>query len=531
MCIRDRDLLAQSPLYQTDDKTRVLHGKLHAVAQYMHPLLAQPPSPQIGSALTAIVKRDKNAAVSFPQMRKPASWDEGAFEIIQQSASQCRQALKQLALAPYQWMPYTFTRQACLHMLKTMEPDVTTLLDVVRAFETHYMRRKREQNVLDFADTEHLALRILQQPDAQMDIQRRYDCVFVDEYQDTNDLQEAILTRIARPGSLFCVGDVKQSIYAFRHAEPQLFLHRYQRSHALPCAQMDAKIDLNQNFRSSATILYSVNSVFAHAMSERVGGLLYDDTQALVPGSGEQGTPVEVHLLLESQQEPMPLTEGDIEAEDTLSLNGQQRQARLCAKQIRALLSQTWESEQGPRPYTYSDIAILTYSIKNKRAFVQTLQEEGIPVISNLSGGLLSAQETGAVLALLQVIDYALDDVSMLTALRSPAAQCDARDLAQIRLFAPEEPFARAARAFAERGQGPSAQKVRAFFAQLNQWRTLARQKRVDVLLGDVYEQTHLLAYYAQLPGGAQKVQNLQALWQRAQAFAAGNDGSLHGFL
>lgn len=524
------DLLAQSPLYQTDEKTRVLHAKLQAAAQYMEPLLSQTPDPQIGRALTALVKRDKSAPVSFPQMRRPTAWDEQAFDAVKQYAGQCRDALKELSASPYQWTPYVFSRAQCLHMLTVLAPDVAAMLDVVQAFESRYAQVKREQNLLDFSDAEHLALRILQQPEAQADIQRRYDCVFVDEYQDTNDLQEAILTRIARPGTLFCVGDVKQSIYAFRHAEPQLFLRRYQQSHALPSPQTDIKIDLNQNFRSSAAILYSVNSIFARAMSERVGGLDYDQAQALVPGSGEAGTPVEVHLLIESDRAAAPLR-SDADETDTAALDCQQRQARLCARQIRTLLTQTWQSKEGPRPYTYSDIAILTYSIKNKKTFVQTLQAEGIPVVSNLSGGLLSAQETGAVLALLQVIDYALDDVSMLTALRSPAAQCDAQDLARIRLFAPHEPFARAAHAFAANGQGPSAQKVRNFFQRLAQWRALARQKRVDVLLNDVYEQTQLLAYYAQLPGGAQKVQNLHALWQRAQVFATGGDGSLHGFL
>ncbi len=527
---RAMDLLMQSPLYQTDDKTRALHGKLQAVAEYIQPLLAQVPSPQAGRALGGIVKRDKSAPVSFPTMRRPATWEEDAFETVKQYAAQCRDTLKQLTGAPYQWTPYAFTRTQCLHMLTVLAPDMAALLDVVRAFEDRYAQNKREQNTLDFSDAEHLALEILRHPEAQKEIQRRYDCVFIDEYQDTNDLQEAILTRIARPGTLFCVGDVKQSIYAFRHAEPQLFLRRYQQSHALPSAEMDIKIDLNQNFRSSASILYSVNSIFTRAMSKQVGGLTYDQSQALVPGSGETGTAVEVHLLMETEQAPAPL-HSDVDEADAVMLDRQQRQARLCARQIRALLTQTWESADGPRPYTYSDIAILTYSIKNKKTFLQTLQAEGIPVVSNLSGGLLSAQETGAVLALLQVIDYALDDISMLTALRSPAAQCNAQDLARIRLFAPQEPFARAAHAFAAHGQGPSAQKIRAFFEQLARWRMLARQKRVDVLLSDVYEQTQLFAYYAQLPGGAQKVQNLRALWQRAQVFATGGDGSLHGFL
>ncbi len=419
-----------------------------------------------------------------------------------------------------------YGQKAAESALKEMAEPMRELQRLVLAFEQLYANKKSERNALDFADVEHLALRILESEKVCASLQKQYTCVFVDEYQDTNDLQEALITRIAKPGALFCVGDVKQSIYAFRHAEPALFLRRYQHSaqDGSNCeAEPDVRLDLNTNFRSAKTILHFVNDVFLKTMSLDHGGVEYGDGHALCPGLEEEGSPVCVRLI----QKPDRSND-----EDDITFSEVERQALACAQRIRELLQQSFYDGKVTRNYLFDDIAILLRKLKGIGPdFVSTLMTAGIPVISNVSADVLSAQETGAMLSLLKVVDNARDDLSMLAALRSPAALLTAIDLAHIRTHDKTLPFALAAKHFAETGTGQSADRVRSFFDKLATYQQMSTRVRVDKLLSFIYQDTNALAYYALLPDGDQKVENLQALWLQAQTFARLDDGSLYGFL
>jgi ATP-dependent helicase/nuclease subunit A len=400
----------------------------------------------------------------------------------------------------------------------TMALPAQTLVSLVNRFEALYRARKEERNLLDFADVEHLALRILRHEKVAAALMAQYECVFVDEYQDTNELQEAIITGLARPGALFLVGDVKQSIYAFRDAEPALFLRRYRASSSDGESaedQSDVRLDLNTNFRSTRSIVGLVNLVFSRIMRTDHGGLDYDESQALSAGLPEDGDPVAVMLLLRG-------TAGDDE-EDEIVREDIQRQAVACGARIRELVD---------RGYRFEDIAILVRELKNSGAdFVMALAALDIPVSSSVGADVLKAQETGSMLALLRLVDNARDDLAMLGALKSPAALLSARDLAQIRAHDKQLPFALAAKAFAQNGAGPGADRLRAFFVKLEKYRSLCVRMRVDRLLSEIYADTNALAYYALMPGGARKVENLHALWQSAQTYAQLGDGSLFGFL
>ena len=505
-------------------KPPAMQKSLRTAAQQAQMCLSLSPGPALSDALRAI---------RFPAMalRNAGGLGEAEFAPVRAAVQQARETLSRMQ----DHLLLHAGEQGCMQMLCSMREPVHALLDLVDQFAQVYTAKKRERNLLDFADLEHLALQILRDPQAQKEVQQRYECVYIDEYQDTNDLQEALLTRVARPGALFCVGDVKQSIYAFRHAEPALFIRRYEQSapDAPQCDKPqapDVRIDLNQNFRSTRTLIDCINAVFARAMSREVGGLAYDETQALQAGLDTDGDPVRFILLQTDGQESKAL-QTDGAQEQALPQSAIERTATVIAQRVHELLRTERVPGDADSHYRYSDIAILCRALgTDGPALLTALTAQGIPVSSNLSGGVLQAQETGAMLSLLRAIDNARDDLAMLGALRSPAALCTAQDLARIRIQS-DEPFALAVAQYAENGEGESADRIRAFWKQFTAWRALSRQVTVDELLTDIFEQTDALSYYALQPGGAQKVENLQALWMSAQSFSALGDGSLYGFL
>ena len=458
-------------------KPPAMQKTLRTAAQAAQASLSLPPGPALSDALRAI---------RFPTMalRNAGGLSEAEFAPIKAAVQRARETLTGLM----DNLLLQYGEQGCIQMLCNMREPVHALLDLVDRFAQAYADKKRERNLLDFADLEHLALRILRDPQAQREVQQRYACVYLDEYQDTNDLQEALLTRVARPGTLFCVGDVKQSIYAFRHAEPALFIRRYERSapdtpHRDAPQAPDVRIDLNRNFRSTHTLIDCINAVFARAMSREVGGLAYDQAQALQAGLDTDGEPMRF-VLLQTDAPP----EDDSAQEQPLPPSAIERTAAAIAQRVRELLCTERVPGDAQSCYRYGDIAILCRALgTDGPALLAALTAQGIPVSSNLSGGVLQAQETGAILSLLRAIDNARDDQAMLGALRSPAALCTAQDLARIRIHS-DQPFALAVAQFAQEGEGESADKVRAFWNRFAAWRALSRQVTVDELLTDIFE-------------------------------------------
>ena len=411
-------------------------------------------------------------------------------------------------------------------------PVFDGLAALTEAFEHTYTEAKRQANQWDFSDISQAALRILQHAEAREETSAQYDAVFIDEVQDTNELQDAILSLVARPRTSFRVGDVKQSIYHFRHTDPTLFLQRYH-AYSPNDGDTQVRIDLKENYRSCANVLHGVNWVMQRCMQPPLSDLAYDQTQALLPGRGEQGPPVRLRLLVKDQQ---ALTE------DALALeNSSVAQARIAAEEIRSLLNQTFSDKGVERPYTLSDIVVLVQTRAHVSVFVQTLLDEGIDAISDASAELLTTQECGALLQVLRVVDSLQDDIDFVTALRSPAGGLSAADLARIRLYQkaqqatgalPERcEFFQAARHLAANGAGETADKLRAFFARIEAYRRYAQRHGVDELILYLYDDCNALAFYGVQPDGEQKVENLIALWQRAQGYAQTGDGSLYGFL
>ena len=392
------------------------------------------------------------------------------------------------------------------------------LAEAARRIGEAHARRKEERGGLSYADLERCALRALTREEVRNSVRGQYDYVFVDEYQDVSDLQEALITAVSRGDNLFAVGDVKQSIYRFRLAEPRLFLARYERYRRGEGGRL---LPLTRNFRSTRPVIGFVNAVFSRTMTGGDSEIVYDDLARLNAGlEGTDDAPIpEIHILDEA-------ADAGGEADEALEEIGRAgREAKWIAGRIRRLMAE----EPGLR---YRDIAILTRAKSSAAAaMLPVLLSEGIPAYAEGLSGYFDTLEVAFALSLLRLVDNELEDVEMIGALRSCMAGLTLEELSQIRLAHPDASFADAARACAGEGEGALTEKLRAFFGILDSWQLRAGALPLGELVRAVCVESGFYTYAGALPGGAQRQANLDALVTRAETFDASVSGSLTRFL
>lgn len=471
------------------------------------------------------------ASVDFPRL--PARG--GSDPVLREEARKARDAAKEIVNDLNKGL---FGRSlASYHEdLSRLEPVVTGLCRLVRAYGQRYQRRKDEAGGVDFADLERLALKALTHSSgrALAECRRRFVEVLVDEYQDINPVQDRLITLVSRreegAGNRFLVGDVKQSIYRFRLADPRIFQEKH-RTFADPADPLSVRIDLQANFRSRPEILEAVNFLFRQIMYPETAEIDYDEAAELRPGREEPGEPlepacVEVHLIERLREKEPGAGEGDLE---TASLAAVEREAAVVGRLIRRLVHEGVDGRDGR--YSYRDIAVLMRSPKGKvNRLIEVLEAMGIPAHSSAGSGFFTAVEVQVVMALLRLLDNPLQDIPLAAVLRSPIVGLDERDLAEIRARQPRGPFHAAVRAFAE-NESELASRVRAFLAQLDAWRTKARRMPLSRLLSLIYDETRYLDFVAALPRGRQREANLLALWRRARQFDAFATSGLDRFI
>ena len=458
---------------------------------------------------------------------------------------------KKLAFSEPQWRAGT----------RATQPHADALLSLVADYGDAYRVAKDSAGSLDFNDLERLTLDVLSdgggRPSA---VARSYHAQFrhvmVDEFQDINEVQDAILSRLSREcldrpngSNLFCVGDVKQSIYRFRLADPAQFLARRKRYADDP--ERGRVIDLQQNFRSRAPLLEAVNSVFRTLMTEEAVDIEYDESQRLVPGAtfpagggtAFTGSPIELHLLPKVVNTAAP--EAD-EAGDAVDLDRTQREAVLVGHRILEMLGRldrprmTVADRDGTtRPASFKDCVVLLRSMKFKaETFAKQLRGMNIPVHAESNTGYFDATEVNDVLSLLRVLDNGRQDVPLAAVLRSPLANLPEPEdaLARVRLAFPATgdaavPFHVAVHRYAAEHQDELAAKLTDVLAQLAGWRQTARDRPVAELLWAVYAQTGYLAFCGGLPRGEQRQANLLELHDRARQFGEFRRQGLGRFL
>ena len=447
------------------------------------------------------------------------------LEQVKTLRSQCKDQMDKLRAA------LDIPSAELIEDMKAVYPAIRALFALVRDFEGEFSALKRKRGVLDFSDLEHFAVKLLVDEEGRpTDLARRwgerYEEVMVDEYQDTNAVQNAIFTALTHGGDdLFMVGDVKQSIYRFRLADPTIFLQKYREY--LPVEQAQPgdrrRVILSQNFRSRPQVLEGVNYLFRSIMSPQFGEMDYTDEDALMPGGtfpAVEGDPYALELdLLDcagagEEEGPKP-------SQNLL-------EARWVARRVRQLLDEGFpvsDGEGSTRPAQPGDVVILLRSPGTVRHhYAQALGELDIPWSAEGAGDFFAATEIQVALSLLKVIDNPRQDVPLIATLRSALYGFSADRLSQIRAAAPEADFYTALTL-------DGGEDTRSFLEELARLRRWAGEESGERLLWRVYDQTNLLGIFANLDEGETRRANLLLLAQLARSFEQGGHKGLFGFL
>ena len=396
--------------------------------------------------------------------------------------------------------------------VQALTPALEALGNIALRAQAIFDQRKADLSALSYSDLERRTLLALRDEDTARSLRESYDYIFVDEYQDTSDVQEAIVSRIVRGDNLFMVGDVKQSIYRFRQAEPRLFLEKYE---AYGAGRGGALLPLTRNFRSRPGILDFVNRVFERAMHGGESEIIYDELARLNPGNPElAGGDVELHLL----EAP------EAADENAQELSSAEREALFIAGRIRSLMQENPELR-------YRDFAILT---RTKRGILgrmaAILTQQGIPAFADGSEEFFDSVEVALALSLLRLTANRRSDVELIGVLRSPVVGLSDEELSHIRIAYPDVPFVDAALAYAGL-ENDTARQLKNFFALLEKWRLMSLCSDLGVLARTIFEESGLADCAAALPGGMQRRANLNRLCMNAAAFDQSVSGSLTRFL
>lgn len=446
-------------------------------------------------------------------------------------------------------------------------PHVRTLLELAAAYRADYQAAKAELGVLDFADLERYAYDLLSDEDngVAARMRDRFEYILVDEYQDVSPIQAEILrlvsreTETGRANNLFAVGDVKQSIYRFRLAEPRLFLDRMDRAArrggdvdsvaATATATGDHVIALVENFRSAPDLIHAMNGVFEKLIAGDLGGIEYDAAARLKPGlpapdGAAVAPPIELHVLdkaagSDGDAADMPDggggaggasraddTGGADESGEGLDWEAIEREAYVVARRIEEFIA------EGRR---YGEIAVLMRSMSIRGPlFVRTLTNLGIPAFADVAGGFLDSLEIRDIVAVLSLLDNEQQDIPLASLLRSPLIGEPLTDeqLVEIRTARRGVPFHAAVRTYAAEGSNAS---LRSRLAELRDrlavWRQRVGRRPLADVVWSIYEETGYLAYVSGLPGGPQRRANLIGLHHRARQFDTFARHGLYRFL
>lgn len=428
---------------------------------------------------------------------------------------------------------------------KDQYPLIHNLVELTIAFHKAYDEAKKEQGIMDFSDLEHLCLALLVEPGTEddpqpsevaLELQDTFKEIMVDEYQDTNGVQETIINLISHIDNRFYVGDVKQAIYSFRMADSSLFMHKYN-TYGLENDAVECRIDLAKNFRSHENILTTTNFIFYQIMTQEAAELDYGEKESLIPGriveeapSDWVGGAVELHLLDTSDTNRSDETDGDSETAGDEPENNERELDFIIQKikELHASKKQVQNADGSFRQIQWRDFAVLRRSLAGwgTRA-VAAMRQAGIPAVVNERDGYFEAQEIQLLLSLLQIIDNPEQDLPMAAVLHSGLVGLDANELGALRLTGDGSLWS-VMSLYAEQAQD---ERLLQFIAHIERWRTLSRRHGVADLLWDIYETLDYVNYVGAMPNGLVRRANVMALYERAKGFESSGFRGLFRFL
>lgn len=411
--------------------------------------------------------------------------------------------------------------------LQFLYDKMERLAELVDDYQNQYQALKLSKNLLDFNDLEHYALKILENESICDLLREQFDYIFLDEYQDANIVQETLINRIKREDNVFLVGDVKQSIYKFRLADPSLFLDK-QKRYPLEAGSVNRRIDLSMNFRTCGDVLSVVNDFFARIMSENLGEIQYDQYQYLYNGMKfpePEDVPVEMHLIDLGEQKELD--------EEIQYMKTAEIEAHYVAAQIKkALGTKRYDPKSKvEKALSYGDITLLLRSTKQwANIYSDVFTQWGIPVFVDVGTSFFEALEVTILLSLLKIIDNRYRDLEWMTVLHSPLVGFDVETLAEIRSGSQETTYYEAILRYCE-DEGPSAERLRTFCQTLDRWTRTATFKRLDDWLWEILDETQFYAYCGAMPEGAARQANLRLLMERAGALEGQPESGLYHFI
>ena len=478
--------------------------------------------------LAASAEEDWDAAakrrVDFPRLTAVRKCEDEALKAKMQGVwNGCKKTAKGFDEV------FSVTSAEAMEDLRAMAPAMLALLKLTADFSRAYQEEKRRRNAADFSDQEHEAIDLLlgtdgQPTDLARTVSQRYREIMVDEYQDTNEVQNCIFSAISREGkNLFTVGDVKQSIYRFRLADPRIFLDHYLRyPHAADAAEGEsAKLLLSKNFRSRNTVLDAANFVFRNVLSREMGELDYGEDESLHVGASypeNSDCCTEFHFVEMSAQES-----------DTEKLRATRAEASFAADYVQRLIVGGFtvqdDKTHEPRTVREEDIVILMRSPRTRLAdYRRALESRGLHCAAESDGGFYETMEVAVTFALLEILDNPRQDVPLISVLRSPLFGFTPDRLAELRAKTPGGDFYDA---LAADGGEDSAR----FLALLRELRESAQTLTLTELVAALYERCHIPAVFGAMRGGAARRENLRAFFSLAEEFERGGGRGLFAFV
>ena len=470
----------------------------------------------------------------FTSFRKSSKWDEDLLDFYEECVELKKDTSEQVFTSFTSF--YATDEKEQIALLNKGHQIMTAIVKAELALIERFDQLKRAENLVDYSDMEQFAYQILSQDTSNSQMARsfyqtKFKEILVDEYQDINPLQERILQLIKKDGqnNLFMVGDVKQSIYGFRQAEPSLFLHKYQEA-AKDENKQDERILLSANFRSTKPVIKLVNQVFDHVLTTDFGGIDYQKEGQLVLGANYYPEKLpQASELIYSEKDGQ---DGSTNAQDEDEIDSAEIAMVINRiKQFKNENLQVYDTQtKEKRNFKYSDIAILTRSRSDNLAIMQEFAKNDIPLLVTDAKNYFQTLELTIVLNYLRIIDNPDQDIPLVAVLRSPLFNFTETDLAKIRVHSKNTGFYDALTSYVAVNDELS-QKTKIFLNQLEELRHFAANHRISELIWSIYELTNLLEIMTALPNGKQRRVNLEALYERASSYESAGFKGLYQFI
>lgn len=434
--------------------------------------------------------------------------------------------------------------------LKIITPILEKLSNLVTEFTKNFAEKKKEKNCIDFNDIEHFALKILldennNPTEVAKKYKEKFEEIAIDEYQDSNLVQEAILTSISKGNNIFMVGDVKQSIYKFRQARPELFLQKYDeyKNKEEKAQEDNLKIQLFRNFRSRQNILNITNLVFESIMSKELGDINYNENEYLNYGANypepeeikNYAGIAELDIIDLKEDESITAFEGEEDEEKQERVEDDVLEAKFVANKIQELLNSNYmvfDKKQGYRKIRPKDIVILLRATSNlSPIYEKELSDLELPVFSDTSGTYLDTVEIQTILSVLKIIDNPLQDIPLVVVLRSSICNFTDNDLITIRLTDRNCNFYEALIKTRLICDGDLKNKIESFLEKLEKWKSISQYMPLDEFIWQIYLDTGYYQYVGLLPNGAMRQANLKTLFEKAKQYEKASFKGLFNFI